>query len=68
MTVQMLEPEAADDGELVARLTDLINAVYATAVRLRDPPQAAHDVFAAPLSMSWAKRSEKPAMNASPRM
>ena len=31
MTVHLLEPEAADDRQLVARLTDLINAVYATA-------------------------------------
>jgi ribosomal protein S18 acetylase RimI-like enzyme len=31
MTVHLLDPEAADDGELVERLTDLINAVYATA-------------------------------------
>jgi GNAT superfamily N-acetyltransferase len=33
MTVRLLEPEAADDPALVARLTDLINAVYATAER-----------------------------------
>jgi GNAT superfamily N-acetyltransferase len=31
MTVHVLEPEAADDPELVERLTDLINRVYATA-------------------------------------
>jgi GNAT superfamily N-acetyltransferase len=31
MTVHMLEPEAADDRELVERLSDLINRVYATA-------------------------------------
>lgn len=33
MKVQLLEAEAADDRELVARLTDLINAVYAEAER-----------------------------------
>jgi GNAT superfamily N-acetyltransferase len=31
MTVRRLEPEAAGDRELVARLTDLINRVYAVA-------------------------------------